>query len=92
MERAKRMTLAESFGKVLREARVRAKLSQEALALKADLDRTYVSLLERGLRQPSLATMLTLAGALGIRLTSLVGRVEDAVTPYAHSKVRRLRK
>lgn len=84
------MTPAECFGKVLREARERAKLSQEALADLADLDRTYVSLLERGRRQPSLTTMLALAAALDLRLAVLTGRVEESMSPYAaKSRARR---
>lgn len=84
------MTPAECFGKVLREARERSKLSQEALADLADLDRTYVSLLERGRRQPSLTTMLALAAALDLRLSVLTGRVEESMSPYASkSRARR---
>jgi len=39
-------------------------LSQDTLAFEADLHRTYISLLERGMRQPSLATLFALAEAL----------------------------
>lgn len=60
------------FGDVLRQARVGRGLSQQDLALEAELDRTYVSLLERGLRQPTLTTLIVLASALGIDAASLV--------------------
>ena len=42
--------VVEIFGKVLREIRAENHISQEKLAEYCDLDRTYISLLERGLR------------------------------------------
>ena len=54
-----------AFGKILRERRHEAGISQEQLALNCGLDRTYISLLERGLRQPSLNSLFLLAEALG---------------------------
>lgn len=60
------MTPEEAFGVTLRKFRKDAGLSQQALALEADLDRTYISLLERGLRQPSLRTIITLASILQV--------------------------
>ena len=68
--------LAQDFGKVLRETRKRQGLSQQSLALETDLDRTYISLLERGKRQPSLRTLFILAEALGTRASSLVRKLE----------------
>jgi len=59
--------LAKAFGKVLRSRRVAAGLTQEELAFASDLDRTYVSLLERGIRQPSLTTIYSVSKALGIK-------------------------
>ena len=68
--------LARDFGKVLRETRKRQGLSQQSLALETDLDRTYISLLERGKRQPSLRTLFILAEALGTRASALVRKLE----------------
>jgi transcriptional regulator with XRE-family HTH domain len=65
----------EAFGIVLRDLRQARSLSQEALALESELDRTFISLLERGLRQPSLTTILQLAGPLGIAPDELVVQV-----------------
>jgi transcriptional regulator with XRE-family HTH domain len=62
----------QAFGVVLRDLRQGRGLSQEALAQESDLDRTFISLLERGLRQPSLRTMLQLAGPLGVQPERLV--------------------
>lgn len=67
-------SIPQAFGEVLRECRESARLSQEALALDADLDRTYVSLLERGLRQPTLETLFALAKVLKITPATLIAR------------------
>lgn len=69
----------QAFGKVLRELRVKKGLSQEKLALEANLDRTFISLLERGLRQPSFTTILDIAKVLGVTAASLVELVESAI-------------
>jgi len=49
----------------IRRLRVARGLSQEALAVDAGIDRTYVSRLERGLENPSVAVLEKLAKALG---------------------------
>jgi len=46
-------------------------ISQEKLALDAEVDRTYVSQLERGIANPSLEVLCRLASTLGIELTDL---------------------
>lgn len=58
--------VAELFGKVLRAKREGKNISQQELAFTSGLDRTYISLLERGLRQPSLTSILNLSLALEI--------------------------
>jgi transcriptional regulator with XRE-family HTH domain len=50
----------------LRRRRVERGLSQEKLAVDAQLDRTYVSSLERGLENPTVSVLDKLAGALSI--------------------------
>ena len=64
------------FGQVLREQRISKELSQEELALAADVDRTFVSQMERGIRQPTITTLMKLASALGIQPSTLVIRME----------------
>jgi transcriptional regulator with XRE-family HTH domain len=68
-----------AFGKVLRRLRLEAGLTQERLGFEADLRRTYVSILELGQQQPSLATILKLAKALKQSGQSLVGMVETEI-------------
>ena len=69
--------VATAFGKALRGHRANQNLSQEKLAELSNLDRTYISLLERGLRQPSLATVLRLCRALEIPPGEAVEDVES---------------
>ena len=64
--------LAHAFGSALRAARVERGISQDMLSEICDFDRTYPSLLERGLRCPTLAMVLRLADALAIDPTELV--------------------
>jgi transcriptional regulator with XRE-family HTH domain len=59
------MTPQERFAANLRQARIKAGISQEALAGLCELHRTEISLLERAGREPRLATIVKLAGALG---------------------------
>ncbi|HYG25793.1 MAG TPA: helix-turn-helix transcriptional regulator [Caulobacteraceae bacterium] len=58
------MTPQERFAVNLRRARTEAGVSQEELGYMCDLHRTEVSLLERAGREPRLATIVKLAGAL----------------------------
>lgn len=69
----------EIFGKVLREMRDENQISQEKLAEYCDLDRTYISLLERGLRQPTITTIFKLAKALSISPSELIAKVEHQI-------------
>lgn len=62
----------EVFGRNLRLARRLKEISQEDLALSADLSRTYVSEVERGIRNVSIDNMGALALALGVPLHDLV--------------------
>jgi transcriptional regulator with XRE-family HTH domain len=55
---------------------VRAGLSQEELGYRADLHRTYLSMLERGVRCPSLETIAKLAKALDTKASELVAAWE----------------
>lgn len=70
------MEPAVAFGKVLRKLRQEVGLTQEQLGFEADLRRTYVSILELGQQQPSLATILKLAKPLKHSAQDIVGLVE----------------
>jgi transcriptional regulator with XRE-family HTH domain len=70
---------AVSFGRVLRDARKAAGLTQEQLALKAGVERNYVSLIERGINQPTIRMLFKLANALDIPPQILVERTDVEV-------------
>ncbi len=53
------------IGSVLRVMREKLGISQEEVAERADVDRTYVSILERGLKSPTLETFEKICVALG---------------------------
>lgn len=71
-----RLELNEAFGKTLRKVRQEKGLTHEALAERAGLHPTFISLLERGGRMPSLNTVFLLGKALGESPSSLVAKVE----------------
>ncbi|MBN9051564.1 MAG: helix-turn-helix transcriptional regulator [Rhizobiales bacterium] len=62
------MNLAKHFGPAVRKHRELVRLSQEDLADRAGLDRTYVSGIERGRRNPTLDVLQRLSTALGVDL------------------------
>jgi len=59
--------LAVNFGNKIRETRKKQGISQEGLADLADLDRTYVGGIERGIRNPSLRNIGKVARALKVK-------------------------
>lgn len=72
-----RKPVGRAFGRVLKELRLKANLTQEQLGFEAGLERVYVSLLERGQRSPSLVIILDLAKALAVSGSDLVAMVEQ---------------
>lgn len=69
---SKQPTARQVFARNLRKTRRLADLSQEALALQCGMSRTYVSEVERELRNVSIDNMGLLADALGRPLRDLV--------------------
>ena len=76
------MTIEEAFGQVIRELRKANNLSQEKLADLSHMDRSFISLLEHGHKQPSLITIFQLARAFNISTAKIMGAVEEKI----HSK------
>ena len=74
------MEPAIAFGKVLRQLREEAGLTQEQLGFEAELRRTYVSILELGQQQPSLTTIIKLAEALKCSPGKLIDIVHDEMS------------
>jgi len=57
-----------AFGEAVRRARSERGVSQETLAFSSGLDRTFISAVERGARNPSLVSVYALADALGLEV------------------------
>lgn len=68
--------LSAAFGSAVRERRLAAALSQEALAELTQVQRTYVVDLEGGRRNPTLRTIARFADALGVTLGDLLADVD----------------
>ena len=62
------MDIASQVGLAVRALRDEAGLSQEELADRAELDRTYISGIERGRRNPSVRSLQRVSNALGVTL------------------------
>ncbi|PFP64478.1 transcriptional regulator [Bacillus cereus] len=74
------MNLEQTFGHVLQRHRISSQMSQEELAFNSGLDRTYISLLERGKRKPTINTVFALANALNIKSSQLIKELEIQVS------------
>ena len=70
-------SLSKRFGTAVRFRRMAAEMSQEALAEKAALHPTYVSMVERGIRNPTLDVAARLAKALKVSLPELIEEAQQ---------------
>jgi transcriptional regulator with XRE-family HTH domain len=62
------------MGTNVRALRQSLGLSQEELAFRAELDRTYISQIERGVSNPSMLVLLKISNALGVELPELFNK------------------
>ena len=65
-----------AFGSEIKKARKALRKSQETLAFDAEIHRTYVSLIERGQKSPTLTVIVRLSKALKVKPSELIRRVE----------------
>lgn len=70
------MTMELALGREVKKAREAVQKSQETLAFDAEVHRTYVSLIERGQKSPTLSVIVRLAKALNVRPSELLRRAE----------------
>ncbi|WP_026281155.1 helix-turn-helix domain-containing protein [Paenibacillus massiliensis] len=80
------MNPEKAFGITLKKYRSMVALSQEELALQSNLDRTYISLLERGLRRPTLNTIIVISKCLNKKPSELVQEVETLLNEHHTSE------
>ncbi len=67
----------DALGKVIAKSREKLGISQEKLAERAGVHRTYVSQLERGLKSPTLDILSKISLGLDIKLSRLMRLLED---------------
>lgn len=89
--RVEEMEPLARFGDNLLRIRQARRLSQEALAERAGIHRTQVSLFESGQRQPLLETLLRLAGALEVPVTMLIEGITFRRAPDGGPQLRAFR-
>lgn len=65
------------FGQLVRQRRQQIGISQEELGYRSGLDRTYISGLERGVRNPSLTALVSLSQGFGISVSDLTALLEQ---------------
>lgn len=66
-----------SFGEIVREYRKKQGISQEELAFRAGLHRTYIGMIERGEKNITLTNISKLATALNIRIRDLFNEIQN---------------
>ena len=71
------LPVEELFGQVLKQFRKEKGLSQEDLCFESGCHRTYISLLERGKKSPSLKTIFQLAKALNVEPYEIMARIQE---------------
>ena len=69
----KELQLLKQLAEKIKSRRLQLNLSQEALADKCGLDRTYISLVERSKRNPSYLSLIKICDGLEINIKELVG-------------------
>lgn len=67
----------KAFGQALREVRKGKEISQERLALEGGFDRTYISLIERGINSPTIRVLVGIAGVLKVPPSRIVRPMEE---------------
>jgi transcriptional regulator with XRE-family HTH domain len=81
MRRDRAWEVGARFGGVVRQMREERGWSQERLAGRAELNRSYMGEIERATVMPSLATAAKLAQAFGLPLSQIIARCERAALP-----------
>ena len=78
------MDVRQTIGWNVRRLRVAKGLSQERLALEAEVDRSYVGRVERGLENVTVSTLEALSRAMGVHVSDLFAKIDpNAERPTA---------
>ncbi len=73
-------TPEQAFGQVLKQIRQQKGISQEALAEACDRHSTYISMLERGVKSPTIRTVYAIAAALEVKPRDIFRRVDKLLS------------
>ena len=84
-----RNPVATAFGIELQKARAHAKLTQQVVAERANVDPVFISFLENGHRQPSLTVLLAIERALSVRPGELARRVASRIAATKKTSIRK---
>ena len=76
--------LEKEFGQILKTLRNEIGISQENLALESELDRSYISMLERGLRKPTIETLFKISAPLKKKPSQIIKLIEDQYENRTH--------
>ncbi|MDJ0517086.1 MAG: helix-turn-helix transcriptional regulator [Trichodesmium sp. MO_231.B1] len=68
--------ILNALGRLIKQRRMELGISQEELGFRSNLDRTYISGLERGVRNPSLTALVSLAAGMGISVSEFIDNLE----------------
>jgi transcriptional regulator with XRE-family HTH domain len=71
--------VAKEIGKIISHYRNEKGLSQEALADLAQIHRTYVSQIERGLKYPTIYVLVQISTALDVKLSDMIIELEKKI-------------
>jgi transcriptional regulator with XRE-family HTH domain len=71
------LNIEQAFGITIKKYRLERSMSQEELAFEAGLDRTFISLLERGKRKPTINTLFAISSVLGLQPHTLIIYIEN---------------
>lgn len=82
-------TMKELFGQRLREQRIQHGLTLEQLAEKSELSSNYIGMVERGLKEPGLATIVKLLNALNISADTLLCDLVPSASHVTDDEIRK---
>ena len=77
----KRTAICSEVARILKAERKKRQLSMTTMAAKAGLSQQMVSYVERGMRNPTLETLLRITDALDINLAKVIARASKAILP-----------
>jgi transcriptional regulator with XRE-family HTH domain len=76
MDNQNKKKILQILGYLIRQKRTELNISQDELGARSNLDRTYISGVERGLRNPSFTAIFNIASGLDITVSQLLENLE----------------